>query len=210
MNHSYKVTYHALFVAASLGLLSPFFLAPHTSAHTYTHKHLLDHGELKLQTASHLLLNHTHTQTHNQPTSTHVLLVIIAFISYLCLITRTHIHTHVHTNTHTHVHTHPHTRTHTHSLTHTQALLYDYQFYKQPVPVNIIPVVLSKGRSVMHANLPIRLYLKPTQDLPTIEQVTKSKRIDTGSRNPPHTRQGNGATLVPSAVHVMCLGRWNI
>jgi len=54
---------------------------------------------------------------------------------------------------------------------HTQALLYDFQFYKQPVPVSVTPVVLSKGRSVMHESLPIRLYLKPGQALPTADQV---------------------------------------
>jgi hypothetical protein len=120
MNHSYKVTYHALFVAASLGLLSPFFLAPHTSAHTYTHKHLLDHGELKLQTASHLLLNHTHTQTHTLTHTNRHLLdlreIKLQTASHL-LLNHIRTQTQTHTLTHTHAHTHTHTHTHTHKQT---------------------------------------------------------------------------------------------
>uniref|UniRef100_A0A7S3QV56 Mini-chromosome maintenance complex-binding protein n=1 Tax=Dunaliella tertiolecta TaxID=3047 RepID=A0A7S3QV56_DUNTE len=55
-----------------------------------------------------------------------------------------------------------------------QALLYDFQVYKHPVPVNVTPIVLSKGRSMMHGSLPMKLHLKPSQALPTVAQVASA------------------------------------
>lgn len=52
-----------------------------------------------------------------------------------------------------------------------QALAYDFQFYKQPVPVELPPVVLSVGRSIMHHALPLALPLNATQPVPSVEQV---------------------------------------
>jgi hypothetical protein len=55
-----------------------------------------------------------------------------------------------------------------------QALSYDFQFYRQPVPVSVCPVVLSEGRSLMRDALPLSLPLHATADLASSpEQVGK-------------------------------------
>lgn len=48
-----------------------------------------------------------------------------------------------------------------------QALGYDFQFYRQPVPVSVCPVVLSEARSLMRDALPLSVPLAPLRPLPS-------------------------------------------
>ncbi|KAG2449005.1 hypothetical protein HYH02_005759 [Chlamydomonas schloesseri] len=88
------------------------------------------------------------------------------------------------------------------ALARQQELLYDFETFQHPVPLDLPLIVLTQGRSLLRDCLPLRLPLTATQPFPSAKAVLASRGCPPAADSPntsPPTSSG-GAAAAPNAA----------